>query len=100
MSTKMTVYYRAPDDPEKFEKRYLEGHLPLVQKYGNIQHTSFHKVSRVVMGDFPYSYVFTGTWADWDGLKADLNSDESRTAAEDAQSFAPPFDVIIWDQLA
>lgn len=100
MSVKMSVYYRSPDDPEAFEKRYLEGHLPLVQKYGNIQHTSFHKLSRSLVGEFPYSYAFTGTWADWEGAKADLNSEEAKAAAEDAGTFAPPFDVVVWEQLA
>lgn len=100
MSVKMTVYYRAPEDPEAFEKRYLGEHLPLVQKYENIQHTSFHKVRRTVAGEFPYAYVFTGTWADWDGAKKDLNSEQAKVAAEDAGKFAPPFDVVIWEQLA
>lgn len=99
MSTKMTVYYRAPEDPDSFEKRYLEGHLPLIRDYDKVQHVSFHKVSRVVMGEFPYAYVFTGTWADWDGLKADLNSPKAKAAGDDAKSFAPPFDVVIWEQL-
>lgn len=100
MSTKMSVYYRAPDNAEEFEKRYLDGHLPLVQKYGNIKHTSFHKLGRNILGEFPYAYVFTGTWDDKDGWKADMNSPEAAAATEDAQSFAPPFDVVVWEQLA
>lgn len=100
MSAKLTVYYKPPEDPDKFETRYLEGHMPLVQKLANIQHTSFHKATRTIMGEFPYAYVFTGTWADGDSMKAALNSEEMRVAAEDAQTFAPPFDAVLWEQLA
>lgn len=97
---KVMVLYRPPEDVEAFEKRYIEGHLPLVQKYPNVKDTSFAKVSRSLMGDFGYSYIFTGTWADKDGMKADMNSEEARVATEDAKTFAPPFDVIIVEDLA
>lgn len=100
MSLKMTVYYRPPDDAEAFEKRYLEGHYPMVTKYKNMTHASFHKVSRTLMGEFPYAYVFTGTWEERDGWREDMNSEESKAATADAQSFAPPFDVVVWEQLA
>src|ERR671915_112286 len=100
MSVKMTVYYRAPEDAETFEKRYLDGHLPLVQKYPNMTHSSFHKSTRNLVGDFPYAYAFTGTWDDKDGWKSDMNSEEANAASEDAKQFAPQFDVVVWEQLA
>lgn len=100
MSLNMSVYYRAPDDAEAFEKRYLEGHLPMVKKYENVKHHSFHKLSRTIAGDFPYAFVYTGTWDDREGWKADMNSEQAKAATEDAQTFAPPFDVVVWEQLA
>ena len=48
---RMAVYYRAPDDPEAFEKRYLEGHLPLVQKYEKMESCTFNKTTRTLQGD-------------------------------------------------
>jgi len=100
MSLKMSVYYTAPENPEEFEKRYLEGHVPLLQKYENLKHLSFHKLSRTIMGDFPYTYAFTGTWDDKDGWKADMNSPAAAEATEDAKSFAPEFHVVVWEQMA
>lgn len=97
---RMAIYYRPPEDSEAFEKRYLEGHLPLVQAYDNIKDTKFFKVSRSIMGEFPYSHVFVGSWADKDGWKTDLNSDKAKAATEDAQSFAPAFDVVVFEELA
>lgn len=97
---KMSVLYRQPDDAEAFEKRYIEGHLPIVRSYENVKETTFQKVSRVLVGDFPYAYVFSGTWADKDGWKADMNSEGAKKATEDAQSFAPAFDVVVFEELA
>lgn len=97
---KMSVAYRKPPDPEAFEKRYVEQHLPIVRSYENIKDTTFQKVSKVVMGDFPYAYLFTGTWADKEAWKADMNSQRAKEATEDAQSFAPEFDVVVFEELA
>ena len=97
---KMVVAYKAPADPEAFEKRYVEGHLPIVRRYSNVKDTSFEKVSRTIMGDFPYTHIFTGVWADKDGWKADMNSDLAKQATEDAKSFAPEFDVVVFEELA
>lgn len=100
MTVQMFVLYRTPDDPEGFEKRYIDGHLPLIREYTNIKDLSFAKVTRKLVGEFGYDYVFTGTWADKDGWKADLGSDGAKAATEDAQSFAPPFDVVVLETLA
>ena len=97
---KMGVFYRAPDDADAFEKRYIDGHLPLVQKYEKMVSSSFNKVTRTLQGDFPYAYVFEGVWDDKGGWKADLSSEQAKIATEDAQSFAPPFDVVVFETLA
>lgn len=97
----MCVYYKAPEDPAAFEKRYIEGHLPLVQAYENIKDSSFSKVGRRIAGDFPYEYVFVGLWADKDGWKADITSEAAAAATKDALSFATQgFDVVTYETLA
>lgn len=97
---KVMVLYHKPEDPEAFEKRYIEGHLPLVQKYPNVKDTTFSKVTRSLMGDSVYSYIYIGTWADKDSMKADMNSEEARVATDDAKQFAPKFDVFIVEDIA
>jgi uncharacterized protein (TIGR02118 family) len=100
MTLRMAVYYRPPDDPAVFEKRYVEGHLPLVRAYDNIKSLSLNKVSRALVGEFPYAYVFTGTWASKDDWKADMASDKAKRAAEDAASFATQgFDVVVFEDI-
>lgn len=96
---KMQVLYRAPADASGFEKRYIEGHLPLIQKYANVKELTFSKVTRSLVGEFPYAYIFTGTWADKEGWKADLSSEFAQKATEDAKSFAPEFDVVVLEEL-
>ncbi len=100
MTVQMFVLYKTPDSPDAFERRYLEGHLPIVRSYANVKDTSFAKVTRRLMGEFPYDYVFTGTWSDKDAWKADMGSEEAKQATEDAKSFAPPFDVVVLETLA
>src|SRR5687767_15829724 len=89
MTVQMFVLYKTPEDVPAFEKRYIEGHLPLIGEYANVKDVSFSKVTRKLMGDFPYDYVFSGTWSDKDAWKADLGSEPAKKAAEDAQTFAP-----------
>jgi uncharacterized protein (TIGR02118 family) len=90
----MAVYYRKPDDAEAFEKRYIEGHLPLVDKYQNMKSRQFGRFARNLQGEVPYSYLFVGHWDDKEGWKADLSSGAATIATEDAQSFATQgFDV-------
>ena len=96
---KMTVFYTQPDDPAAFEKKYLEEHIPMVRNYANIQKVSAYKVTRTLAGDFPYAYIFSGTWADKDGWKADMNSDAAAEATKHAQSFAPEFHVVVLEEL-
>lgn len=97
----MAVYYRKPEDAEAFEKRYIEGHLPLIDSYGHIKSRQFGKFTRNLVGDVGYSYVFVGHWEDKDSWKADLSSEAAKLATEDAQSFATQgFDVSIIEWLA
>jgi uncharacterized protein (TIGR02118 family) len=100
MTIRMDVLYKAPADPEAFEKRYIEGHLPLIGTYDKIKSYTFGKVTRVLQGDYPYAYQFTGTWASKDDWKADLSSEQAKRATEDAQSFAPEFHVVVSEELA
>lgn len=100
MTVQMFVLYKTPGDAEAFETRYLEGHLPLVKAYANIKDTAFARVTRRLVGEFAYDYVFTGTWTDKDAWKADMGSDAAAKATEDAKSFAPPFDVVVLESLA
>lgn len=99
--TTMCVYYKAPEDAAAFEKRYLEGHLPLTRAFPNIKDCSFSKVARRVAGPFPYEYVFVGVWADKESWKADITSEYGAKVTADALEFATQgFDVVTYEELS
>ena len=100
MAVFMGVYYRQPEDADQFEKRYLNEHLPLVRAYDNIKSVRLFKTSRKIMGEFPYAYAFVGRWDDKDGWKADMNSPKAAEATRNAQEFAPPFDVVVFEEMS
>lgn len=96
----MAVYYRQPEDAEAFEKRYIEGHLPLVDKYEHMQGRAFGKFTRNLVGTVPYSHLFIGHWTDKEAWKADLSSEAAKAASADAQTFATQgFDVAVIEWL-
>lgn len=100
MTVRMAIYYKQPDDPATFEKRYLEEHLPLVRAYDNVKVTKFHKVGRLIFGEQPqFAYVFVGAWDDKESWKADMQSEAAKKATEHAQSLGVPFDVVMLDEL-
>lgn len=97
----MLVLYRKPEDPEAFEKRYIEGHLPIVRQYKNMGDNVFLKTTRTLIGDFPYAYVFRAFWPDKDAWKEDVASDVGKQASADADEFAKDaYDVVLFDKLA
>lgn len=98
---KMLVCYKPPADAEAFERRYLDGHLPLVRRYEHLADCSFARVSRTLVGETPYSHIFTGVWPERDGFKADMASPIAAEATEDAQRFATAgFDVFLLEELS
>jgi uncharacterized protein (TIGR02118 family) len=99
MTIRMAVYYKKPEDPTTFEKRYVEEHLPLTQRYQGIAATSFFKVGRRLVGESPYSYVFVGIWDEFDDFKAAMTSDVNKEVAEHAKSLGVEFDVVMLDEI-
>lgn len=100
MSIKMAVYYAKPEDPEGFEKAYVANHIPLTEQYPGIKHTSFHKVGSQLIGEFEYSYVFTGTWDDMDSWKAAMGSPENDKVVADAKTYGVEMTAVLYEQLA
>lgn len=97
MAVRMAVYYKQPDDPDVFEKRYVEEHLPLAKQYPNIKTTTFFKVSRKLVGDFPYAFAFIGMWESMDDFKAAMKSEINAEVAAHAKSLGTDMDVVMLD---
>jgi uncharacterized protein (TIGR02118 family) len=96
----IAVYYRPSDDPDTFEKRYLEEHLPIVDTWPGVKERRFGKVATKVAGDFPYSHVFVALVETPEDVAAIMGSEGMKKAVGHAQEIAPNgFDAIVLDIL-
>jgi len=85
---KLVALYGTPDDPEAFDKAYVETHIPLIKKVPGLQRVEANKITQVVMGKKAPYMVGTLTFADMDALQAAMNSPEMAAAGENLDSFA------------
>lgn len=99
MTVRLGVFYKQPEDPETFQKRYVEEHLPLAQGYQGITATSFHKVTRNLIGESPYAFLFVGTWDSAEDFKAAMGSDHNKDVTAHAASLGVPMDVVMLETL-
>jgi uncharacterized protein (TIGR02118 family) len=89
MTVTLVVLYTRPDDPEAFERHYLDVHAPLVDRIPGLIGWDHARLSAVDGGDVPYYRIATLRFADQAALDARLGSAEGTAAAEDYQKIAP-----------
>lgn len=79
MTTTLLALYRRPDGGEDelaaFEQAYAERHLPLVARTPGLQALRVSRVKRVLSGTTDVALIARMPFADWDALKAGLNSE-------------------------
>ncbi len=85
---KMTILYYRPDDPEAFEKYYMENHLPLASQLPGLKKL---EVGRVLKGPKDPDYFWSAEcyFENMEDLKAAFGSPAGAAAGKDAASFAP-----------
>ena len=90
MTVKLTVVYGTPEDADAFDKRYMDGHMPIVQRWPNVQKIEVAKVSGGPFGSpSPYHLITEIYFADDDALNAALGSEAGGEAAKDFMAIAP-----------
>ena len=91
MTVKLVVLYTHPEDPDAFDRQYLDTHLPLVSKIpGLIRAESGRLVAAIDGGEHTYYRAAGLYFADQADLEAGFGSDEGKAAAADYQKIAPP----------
>ncbi|KQY55718.1 hypothetical protein ASD11_14495 [Aeromicrobium sp. Root495] len=80
---RITIQYVTPQDPEAFDRQYLDQHAPLVEKLPGLQAFTWSK-PRLMAGDADIYLVAELEFEDKDALKTALTSPEMKTTAEDA----------------
>jgi uncharacterized protein (TIGR02118 family) len=91
MTVTLVVLYTRPDDPDAFDRHYLDAHAPLVDRIPGLLGWDHARLSGAADGgDLPWYRIATLRFADQDALEAGLGSSEGKAAAEDYQNVAPP----------
>jgi uncharacterized protein (TIGR02118 family) len=80
---RVTIQYVVPEDPEAFDKRYAEGHVPLVLPVPGLRSFTYSKV-RPMGGEQTVYMVAQLDFDDRDAMKAGLSSPEMAAAGADA----------------
>ena len=84
---KMIVFYTTPKDKEAFDKYYLETHVPLCQKFPNVQRVEVTRFTGAMGGDPPYYLMFQAWWNTKEEMDASLGSPEGRAVVKDTRNF-------------
>ncbi|CAN5574796.1 EthD family reductase [soil metagenome] len=80
---RVTIQYAVPDDPEAFDERYVEGHVPLVLPVPGLLSFTYSKV-RPMGGAQTVYLVAQLDFEDRDAMKQGLASPELAAAGADA----------------
>lgn len=85
---KMTILYYRPDDPQAFEKYYMDKHLPLARQIPGLRKI---EVGPVLKGPKDPDYFWSAEcyFDTLEDLKAGFGSPAGAAAGQDAASFAP-----------
>jgi uncharacterized protein (TIGR02118 family) len=91
MTVKVVVLYTHPDDPEAFDKHYLEVHVPLAKALPGLQR---FEAGRIIAagdgGEHTYYRMAELYFADQAALGAGVGGPEGKATTEDFQRIAPP----------
>jgi uncharacterized protein (TIGR02118 family) len=88
MTAKIVALYKKPQNPQEFDKRYFEEHVPLVNKMPGVQRWEIAKYAGAVNGEQPYYMIVELYYENLDALKASLESKEGKVAGDHIMSFA------------
>jgi uncharacterized protein (TIGR02118 family) len=84
---KLVAIFKKPEDPQAFEKAYLETHMPLIQRLPGLISSDISRFTRTLMGEELY-LMNVMTFEDLDRLKAAMKSPEMAAASENLNTFA------------
>lgn len=91
---KFVALYRPPADPEDFEKKYHEEHLPLVRQFPHLKRL---EVSRITWprADAPFHLMAELWYEDSEQMKESLRSEVSQQAAAILAGIVPADGVVM-----
>ena len=91
VALKLVVLYTQPDDPDAFDRYYLETHMPLVAKIPGLQRAETGRFGAALDGGEKAYYRMAELYfADEQAVGAAFASEEGQATAADYQQIAPP----------
>ena len=84
---KLIALYKQPEDPEAFDKRYFDGHVPLVEKIPGLKSVNVTRFKKTLSGDGFY-LMAEMDFGDRDTFNAAMNSEEMGATGKDINEFA------------
>jgi uncharacterized protein (TIGR02118 family) len=85
---KLVALYKKPANPQEFDDRYFNGHVPLVNQIPGLKRCEVAKILGTPMGESEYYLIAELYFDSIDALKAGMSSPEGKAAAKDIMSFA------------
>jgi uncharacterized protein (TIGR02118 family) len=91
VTLKLVVLYTHPDDPDAFDRYYLETHMPLGAKIPGLERAETGRFEAALDGSENTYYRMAELYfADQQTVGAALASAEGQATAADYQQIAPP----------
>jgi uncharacterized protein (TIGR02118 family) len=85
---KFIALYKKPADPAAFDKRYFEGHMPIVNKIPGLKKVEVSKIVGSPMGESEFYLMAELYFDSMEAMKAGMSSPEGRESGKDVMSFA------------
>jgi uncharacterized protein (TIGR02118 family) len=83
MTARFLAVYETPDDPDAFDRRYRDLHIPSAQRLPGLRRYVISRDVAAVRGD-PYYLVAELEWDTMEELRAAFASEPGRATAADA----------------
>ncbi len=87
---KLVALYKAPPDPEEFDRHYHSIHTPLVKRYPGLRKLEITTITGASLGEAKYHLMAEMYFESNDALQNALASPEGKAVAKDLMSFAAP----------
>jgi uncharacterized protein (TIGR02118 family) len=88
MTAKIVALYKKPQNPQEFERRYFDEHVPLVNKMPGVRSWEISKYAGSSTGEEPYYMLVELYYDNMEALQASLDSKEGKEAGDHIMSFA------------
>jgi uncharacterized protein (TIGR02118 family) len=85
---KLVAMFSKPQDPEAFDRAYLDVHLPLNAKTPGLRRTEVTRVTGALRGESPWYIVTEMYYDDAAAMQAGLSSPEAGEAGKQLMTFA------------